>query len=243
MCDCCDDYYCGGCKGGKDDPVLGGGPDYLYGVTPYVNVTSSVRGLTDASPIVTLAEAKQHCRVDISDDDALIQAYINAAVDYVSGRTGISLGLTKHTVLYSSFPSGKDPIVPPYPNSTIHGSPTDTFISYIATDGNTKILTLGAGGLGIITDTNPSPYIPTSGAWPTDYAFTGSDSSYIRLTYFTSGNGTYFSAGPQCKLAVLMLVAHWYTAREPVTTGLSSQNNTVPYTLDVLLASSADISF
>jgi len=243
MCDCCDDYYCGGCNG-KDDPVLGGGSDYLYGVTPYVKVTSSTRGLTtDTSPIVTLAEAKQHCRVDISDDDALIQAYINAAVDYVSGRTGKSLGLTKHTVYYSSFPPGKDPLVPPYPNSTIYGLPSETFISYNSTNGGTNILTLGTGGLGIITDANPSPYVPTSGAWPADYTFTGSDSSYIRFTYYTSANGTYFSTSPQCKLAVLMLVAHWYTAREPVTTGLSSQNNTVPYTLDVLLASSTDISF
>lgn len=242
MCDCCDDYYCGGCKG--DDGILGGGSDYLYGVTPYVKVTSSVRGLTtDPNPLVTLAEAKQHCRVDISDDDALIQAYINAAVEYVSGRTGSSLGLTKHIVFYSSFPSGKDPIVPPYPNSTVYTSPSETFMSYIATDGVSKVLTLGAGGLGIITDANPSPYVPTSGAWPTDYAFTGSESSYIRFTYYTSGNGTYFSAGPQCKLAVLMLVAHWYTAREPVTTGLNAQNKTVPYTLDVLIGSSVETFF
>lgn len=34
--------------------------------------------------LVSLSEAKSHLRVDISDDDTLIQVYIDAAVDYIA---------------------------------------------------------------------------------------------------------------------------------------------------------------
>lgn len=42
-----------------------------------------------AATPVTLAEAKGHCRVDGSDDDAQIQQYLNAAVGHLDGRGGI----------------------------------------------------------------------------------------------------------------------------------------------------------
>lgn len=42
--------------------------------------------------VVTLAEAKAHLRVDHGDDDALIAAYLKAAVQHLDGRAGI-LGL------------------------------------------------------------------------------------------------------------------------------------------------------
>ncbi|MBD9372109.1 phage head-tail connector protein [Rhizobium sp. ARZ01] len=48
-----------------------------------------VRTVAPAITPVSLAEAKQHLRVDHSDDDALITALIAAAVDHLDGWTGI----------------------------------------------------------------------------------------------------------------------------------------------------------
>lgn len=42
-----------------------------------------------ASLPVTLAEAKAHCRVDHDDEDALIEAYIAAAVAHLDGWRGV----------------------------------------------------------------------------------------------------------------------------------------------------------
>ena len=35
-------------------------------------------------PLISLSQAKSHLRVDIAEDDALIQIYIDAAVDHIS---------------------------------------------------------------------------------------------------------------------------------------------------------------
>jgi uncharacterized phiE125 gp8 family phage protein len=48
-----------------------------------------VRTVAPAAPVVTLDAVKQHLRVDFSDDDTIIQALIDAAVDHLDGWTGI----------------------------------------------------------------------------------------------------------------------------------------------------------
>lgn len=50
---------------------------------------SPVRTIAPAQPVVTLATAKEHLRVGFSDDDTVIQALINAAVDHLDGYSGI----------------------------------------------------------------------------------------------------------------------------------------------------------
>lgn len=39
--------------------------------------------VTETGPLFSLAEAKQHLRVDFGDDDAIIETYANAAVSRV----------------------------------------------------------------------------------------------------------------------------------------------------------------
>jgi len=48
-----------------------------------------VRTVAPAEKVVTLGAVKQHLRVDFADDDALIEALIQAAIDHLDGWGGI----------------------------------------------------------------------------------------------------------------------------------------------------------
>lgn len=244
MCDCCDDYYCDGC-GGCGTPA---NEKPMFEVTPYLSIMSSTEG---TSTFVTLAEAKQHCRVDIDDDDALIQTYINAAIAYVEGRTGASISTTKHVVQYHQFPSGKTPLVLPVGGIDVLTMWAGTRIDYVTKAGNSEFLEFG-NDFDAVPGIAESVIYPLSyvNGWPSD-ALSSTDETPDTIGYHIPPTVTYFTSPTsapttpaEAKVATLMLVAHWYTAREPVTTGLSSQNAKVPYTIDILLASSSDnISF
>ncbi|HEV7283407.1 MAG TPA: head-tail connector protein [Kaistia sp.] len=68
-----------------------------------------------AEAIVTLADAKQHLRVDSSDEDILIQGLISAACEWIDGPNGWvgrSFGNQTLEARFSCFPS--DYIVLPY---------------------------------------------------------------------------------------------------------------------------------
>lgn len=49
------------------------------------NNLSPVRTAAPAELPITLAEAKAHCRVDYTDDDAFITSLIGAAVSHLDG--------------------------------------------------------------------------------------------------------------------------------------------------------------
>jgi len=55
----------------------------MHELAPPVRVTAP------ADRPVTLAEVKNHCRIDHSDDDTLVQSYIDAAVAHVEGWSGV----------------------------------------------------------------------------------------------------------------------------------------------------------
>ena len=234
------DLYNNGC---------GGVPQPMFTVTPYLALTSTPEAGTGTGTgaIVSLAEAKQQCRVDINDDDGLIQTYIDAAISYVSGRTGSSLGLTKHVVEYHQFPADGKPIVLPVQGIDLTKF-ADTKIRYVTKAGGFTTIELG-DGFDVAVSAKPQSVIyPTSNPamWPSD-ALSSTDSTPPGPGYHISPTVTYFTSPSasqktpaEAKVATLMLVAHWYTAREPVTTGLSATNSKVPYTVDILLASSSD---
>ena len=234
----CDGYFDGGC--GSDSDAT----SPMFAVTPYLTLTSTPSG---PSTFLTLAEAKQHCRIDIDDDDALLQVYIDAAISYVEGRTGTTLRLTKHVVEYNQFPDGKTPLVAPV--DRVDFTQPGIEFKYVTTAGNTVTMDIGNGFDGIPYQVR-SVFVPTGVSWPTD-ALSSTDETpggvgyHIppTLTYFTSPDAATSPPPSEAKVATLMLVAHWYTAREPVTTGLNATNNKVPYTVDVLLSASSDITF
>jgi uncharacterized phiE125 gp8 family phage protein len=224
----CDDYYGGGCSGsdgsGSNTPSL---------------IRNMHSNLITHGTWITLEEAKHHCRVDISDDDAYITSLIAVASEYVTSRTGAATAAVRWHGELISFPATDyDPII--LPNGPLDPDVAGV-INWINKDGSGDGRNFGdsrnAEAYNVIRSDSVSPAIVTTPNAISDKIQTWPDAdpnpSGIEIAWTTLP-----SSDAMIKHAGLMLIANWYTSREPVTAGLSATNMPVPYTLDVLLGSS-----
>jgi uncharacterized phiE125 gp8 family phage protein len=178
---------------------------------------------------IDLETAKGQCRVDLADDDPLIQGYITAAREYVEHYTGRQLITATWQLVLDGFPCWID--VPKAPLKRV------TSITYVDTAGVTQTLAssgykvLGSYGLGIAN--------PTAGRGRIERAY----ASYWPITRCESGSvAIEFEAGygdaqdvPQAlKLAQLLLIGHWYENRQQVLVG-SMTATPLPFAVDALL--------
>jgi len=225
----CDDYYGGGCSG--DGGSANATPSPIRNLH-LVNITHGTW--------ITLEEAKHHCRVDISDDDAYITSLIAVASEYVTSRTGMSTADMHWEGELLAFPSTDEERIV-LPHGPKDGN-TPGSIYWTNKDG-----TGGARNFGdtrnvqaypVIYGDSPHPAIVTSPGSSEPYVQTWPDNVDPGSRGITISWSTLPSSDPMIKHAGLMLIANWYTSREPVTAGLSATNMPVPYTLDVLLGSS-----
>ena len=162
--------------------------------------------------IVTLAEAKKHCRAEhFDDDDAYLQALIDAATVNIDGPEGWLGRAVREQVLeltIDRFPCATD-----YGRPGAVKLPMPTLISvdaleYTATDGTTDTITdFREFGVGAPFGGYILPALSSS--WPSVLGDAGS----VRIT-FTAG---YETIPKTIKHAVLLMVGHWYENREAVT--------------------------
>lgn len=180
---------------------------------------------------LTLAEAKPHCRVDHSDDDALIDTLIAAATSHLDGYSGI-LGrcLIEQTweLYYDTFPSGDLKI--PLGNlisvtSVEYVDPaTLLYVSWAASNYEVDAVSLDGW------------VIPVNG-WPT----IADTSNAVRVT-FKAGYGVTAATVPAAiRAAMLLLIGHWYANREPVVIGETAA--VLPMAADALLAPFRRVGF
>jgi len=168
-----------------------------------------------ASTGVTLAEAKAHCRVDSSDDDTLIQAYINAATAHAEKRTGVAMVEQTWEEVLDTFPDGAielgiGPLV------------SVTSVKYDDADGVEQ--TVSASDYQVDTVSLTPRVVPVD-AWPA----TADKINAVRVR-FVAGAGT----PDDVRSAILLLVGHWYRTREAVVVGVSS--TPVDFAVDALLS-------
>jgi uncharacterized phiE125 gp8 family phage protein len=151
---------------------------------------------------VTLAEAKLHCRVDLTADDTLITALIVAARQYLEEAVGRSL-VTRTYELTVDLTA--DPIPLPMPPLGAVSK-----VESLDTDGGVATtLTLGTH---YTIDT--VPVVPTV---TVDVPL--GDTATIKVTY-TAGYGATAATVPQLlRQALLLMVGHWYANRESVAPG------------------------
>lgn len=181
----------------------------------------TVSVVTPPEPLVSLDVAKQHLRVDTSDQDALITAYVAAASAIVDGPEGwLGRAVGVQTLQYSGrFPCASDEAIRlPCPIVSEVVS-----IDYDDEDGNEQSFDPASWRL----TSRGWVELVDGETWPTTRA--GCDA--VRIEY-DAGHADIPAA---ITAAVLLLVGDLYTNRETVTLGQASAIPMSP-TVDRLLS-------
>jgi len=179
-----------------------------------------VRTAAPSEKPVTLAEAKAQCRVDHSDEDTKIAAFIAAATGHLDGYTGI-LGRALVTQTwrqdFSAFASKLR--LPLKPVASI------TSVTYY--DGDNAQQTLSSSVYELLTDA-AGPYLALKPDqdWPGTY-----DRAAAVSVTFVAGAAV-ADVPEEIKQAILLMVGHWYENREAVTEAKMSD---LPLAVDALL--------
>lgn len=163
-----------------------------------------------AEPLST-AEAKAHLRVDsaFTDDDAIIDAQVEAARNYAEAFTRRAF-ITQTLVLWlDAFPPGNGEIILPRPPLQ-----SVTSISYTDVDGNAQ--TFASSKYIVDGKREPARITP---AWNVDWPDTRAIINAVSVTY-VAGYGNAASDVPEAIIrAIAFLVGHLYENRESVVTG------------------------
>lgn len=150
-----------------------------------------------AATPVSLTEVKAHCRVDGTDDDAVLQIYLDAAVAHLDGAEGI-LGRCLVTQTWDyKFDAFDGDIVVPLPDLQSVAS-----VSYVDTAGATQTVSSAdytVAGQRIVHDTS----------WPV-----AGDVPNAVTVRFVAGYGLAVSVPASIKAAILLYVGDLYANRE-----------------------------
>lgn len=169
-------------------------------------------------------EAKLNLRVTHDADDARIRALIIAAREYVELWTDRALVPTTVTMKLDRFPGFDDDYTILLPKS-----PVTAFTSITYHDENDVSGALASTEYQADISSEPARVVPVAtAAWPVTY-----ERLYpITLTY-TAGYATPAAVPERIKQAMHILIAHWYSNREPV----GNAGSEIAFSLQALLGS------
>lgn len=173
-----------------------------------------------ALDIVSVAEARKHCRVEVADDDGLISGYILAARRHCELHTGRSLiDQTYDLTIDNDWPFATQwqvgvqrIVIPIVPLVSV------TSINYLDVDGNSQLL--AANQYQVVTRSEAARgwIEPAYGVtWPSVRCV--SEAITVR---FVAGYGTQPGTHPNVDVfrqAMLLLIGNWYENREHVVVG------------------------
>ena len=181
------------------------------------NLTETVAPTVE--PLST-ADAKTHLRVDHSEEDGLIDDYVEAARRQVELFTRRALVNTTFTLKLDAFPV--EIRTPRSPLSSV------TSITHIDCDGNSQ--TVASSVYDVDTDTEPGRiFLKFDQSWPD----TRTINNAVTVT-FVAGFGSAASSVPESlRSAVRLLAAHYYEQREPVVVGTTTAK--IPMSVESLL--------
>ena len=154
---------------------------------------------------VTLAEAKQHCRVDTTTDDAYIGSLITAAREWCEAYCDETFVHTQYRMTLDSFPVAIE--LPRPPMATV-GTATAVSITY--TLENQSTATLSAAEYRVDRDATPGVLRTNyNGSWPSHLL----DYNAVTVTWWGGRDADASSLPQRFKSAVLWLVGMWYERR------------------------------
>ncbi len=200
-----------------------------------------------AAEPVTLALAKQHCRIDITDDDTLVTAYIAAAREWCEEFLKRAIFNQSYLLTLDSFPYGDFRSTRPldqrdpwswgsYWNDMAIRLPRPVCVSvdqitYLDPTGQQQTLVPALYSLDL--NSEPARIVPAPGlTWPTGQVYQPG-SIQVRYTAGSYGDGLLVNTCPQrIVMAILLIVAHWYRNREAVSDAALAS---VPMAVEALL--------
>lgn len=172
-----------------------------------------------AAEPLTATEVKAHCRVEITDDDTLIESQITAARQLVEKFLRRRLVTQTWDLFLDRFPSE---IRVPYPPLVSVSS-----ISYVDTSGSTQ--TLSSTLYTVDAYREPGRIRPAYGqTWPATRCHVND----VTVRY-VAGFGAASAVPKAIKQAMLLILEHWYENRGQVVVG--SIVNEVPIGAEDLL--------
>ena len=190
---------------------------------------------------ISLSEAKQHVRVDIDDDDALIQDLIIAARTYVERQTGLSLLTQSWTMYLDRFPRSNAyemwPWMAPPATILIPRYPVQSVASVNWTDanGNTNTVDPTSYLTDLVSRFPRLAPIALGKGWPTESGPPLGQQNSVTVT-FTAGYASPGLVPVPIKLALKLLIGVWYQNREAAITSTRVQSSPVPYGVKELLS-------
>ncbi len=157
----------------------------------------SIRLITaPASYPVTLAEAKTHCRIDGTDEDALVEGLIAAATEHIELYTGRAIVSQTWEAVYDSFSDAM--VLPKGPVIAV------TYVTYIDTAGAEQ--TVSSVNYSLDSASDPQWVVKAANyTWPP--VSEGVNNVVIR---FVTG---YATTPFPIKQAILLLIGQWYDNR------------------------------
>lgn len=157
--------------------------------------------------VMTVAEAKAAIHVDTSDDDALIQTYIDGALAMLEGPQGIGISILQRqwSLTLDKFPTAIE--LPVGPVLWVDS------IAYVDTDGASQTLATTEYTVDLMSD--PARIVPAyDKTWPT----VRSHINVITVT-FTAGYAAGEAIPRDLLTAMQQVIGHWYENREAVVIG------------------------
>lgn len=176
---------------------------------------------------IDLASAKVHLRVDTDDENTLIDGLIKSAREYVESATGRALLTQTWDLKLDGFWCGALEL-PKAPVSAI------TSITYLDMNGASQTW----ASANYLTDLPAGPKA-SKARITTAYAVVAPSTYDVMnavTVRFVCGYGSSGDRVPAAlRQAMLLLIGHWYQAREAVVVGVGIGGVTVPLTVDQLL--------
>ena len=168
---------------------------------------------------VTLAEAKQHLRVDSESDDAYILGLIAAAREWVEAYLDRTLVHTQWTMRLDDLPASDDEIELPRPPMATTAGFTAVSITHTLSDGT--VVTMPENQYRVDRNATPGEVYPVyAGTWPANRR---EDENAVAITWWAGYGASGASVPAAIRHAILMLVGHWYEFRTSVLVGSISQ--------------------
>lgn len=182
---------------------------------------------------VTLLEAKQHLRVDITEDDALIERLIEVATDYAETYCDMTFMMCKYRMKLDAFPYTIRLPRPPANEGLLKIAGGSVEIRYQPSDCDQPLVVLDSSHYRYDCSASPGCiYFACNDGWPAD---ANMNQNAVEIDWWAGFGPSPKDVPAKVKHGILMLIGQYYE-RRLATEELSSSE--VPFGVRSLLDAS-----